>query len=287
MTKLHVFVVTCVAVALQAQLSLQYGDNSFAWSRQKEYYFGSRFKLNWFKAVEYCRDRGMFLLSVRNAEEREAIINYLASIGYTKRHKGLWAWMSANDLGEEGEFHWASTGGPVDYQNWSETEPNNYKTNDCRGEDCAILEYWEEGGANFNFTFNDRDCYTKHLNWHKAVEYCRTRGMFLVSINNAEELDGVVDYIEKSGFSKTHGLLHMWTSANDLGEEGQFFLASTGQRLTFDRWTKNEPNNAKHDNCTFEHCVVLEYYLPLGINYTFDDRPCNAENFFMCETIYD
>ena len=111
--------------------------------------------------------------------------------------------------------------------------------------------------------------------------------MFLVTINNDEELNGVIEYIEKSGYTKTHDILHMWTSGNDLGEEGQFFCSSTGERLTFDRWTKNEPNNAMHDNCTYEHCVVLEYFQPWSINYTFDDRPCGANNFFMCETLYD
>ncbi|XP_052862532.1 C-type lectin 37Db-like [Anopheles cruzii] len=125
------------------------------------------------------------------------------------------------------------------------------------------------------------------LNWFKAVEYCRSRGMFLVSVQNDEQLQGVVEYIEKSGFTKTHGILHMWTSANDLGEEGQFFWASTGDRMRYDRWTKNEPNNQMHDNCTFENCVVLEYFQPWSINYTFDDRACNANNFFMCETLAD
>lgn len=163
MTKLHVLAMIFVAVALQGQESLQQGDNTFAWARQKEYYFSSSFKLNWFKAVEYCRDRGMFLLSVRNAEEREAVIDYLASTGYTKTHKGLMAWISANDLGEEGEFYWASTGGRVNYPNWSDTEPNDYKTDDCTGEDCAILEYWAEGGANYNYTFNDRACTKEFL----------------------------------------------------------------------------------------------------------------------------
>ncbi|EAL39764.2 AGAP000871-PA [Anopheles gambiae str. PEST] len=128
-----------------------------------KYYFGNTFKLNWYKAVEYCRSRGMFLLSVRNAEKREAVIEYLDSTGYTNTHNGLIAWISANDLGEEGEFHWASTGERVNYQNWSETEPKNYKIDDCTGEDCAILEYWSDGGAIFNYTFNDRFCGREYM----------------------------------------------------------------------------------------------------------------------------
>ncbi|XP_035914060.1 C-type lectin 37Db-like [Anopheles stephensi] len=164
MTKLQkVFLLLVLTVFQLSAQSSSSSDTTFGIFRQKEYYFSNSFKLNWFKAVEYCRSRGMFLLSVRNAEEREAVIEYLDSTGYTKTHKSLYAWMSANDLGEEGEFHWASTGERVNYMNWSDTEPNDYRIDDCTGEDCAILEYWAEGGANYNYTFNDRSCAREFL----------------------------------------------------------------------------------------------------------------------------
>ncbi|XP_053661881.1 C-type lectin 37Db-like [Anopheles marshallii] len=161
MAKLQIVFLLVLLTVLK--LSAQESDITFGVFRQKEYYFSNSFKLNWFKAVEYCRSRGMYLLSIRNAEEREAVIEYLTSTGYPKTHKTLYAWISANDLGEEGEFHWASTGERVNYQNWSETEPNDYKIDDCTGEDCAILEYWSEGGANYNYTFNDRSCMREFL----------------------------------------------------------------------------------------------------------------------------
>ncbi|XP_049541910.1 C-type lectin 37Db-like [Anopheles darlingi] len=159
MARFGLLPVCAIVLSVLAQLSAQANDdNTFAVFRQKSYYFSDSFKLNWFKAMEYCRTRGMFLLSVRNPQEREAVIEYLGSTGYTKTHKGLWAWMSANDLGEEGEFYWSTTGERVTYPNWSDTEPNNFKIDDCTNEDCAILEYWSEGGANYNYTFNDRSC---------------------------------------------------------------------------------------------------------------------------------
>ncbi|XP_058123565.1 C-type lectin 37Db-like [Anopheles ziemanni] len=163
MTKLNVLMVICFVMAFQGQVLLQQTDQAFAFSRQKQYYFSNSFKLNWFKAVEYCRDRGMFLLSVQDAEERQGVINYLTSTGYTRTHKELRVWISANDLGEEGEFHWASTGGRVNYPNWSDTEPNDFKTDDCTGEDCVALEYDAEGGSNFNYTFNDLACTKEFL----------------------------------------------------------------------------------------------------------------------------
>ncbi|XP_058055234.1 C-type lectin 37Db-like [Anopheles bellator] len=159
-TNLTAFVLFCgFVLVLQIYPSAPADDDeTFALYREKSYYFGSTFKLNWFKAVEFCRSRGMFLLSVRNAAEREAVIEYLKGTGFTQKHKGLMAWISANDLGEEGEFRWASTGESVAYENWSETEPNNFEIDDCTTENCAILEYWADGGSNFNYTFNDRAC---------------------------------------------------------------------------------------------------------------------------------
>ncbi|XP_050092133.1 C-type lectin 37Db-like [Anopheles aquasalis] len=160
MATLRLLSLFAIVLSVLAQLASpqESDDNTFAVFRQKRYYFSDSFKLNWFKAMEYCRTRGMFLLSVRNPQEREAVIEYLDNTGYTKTHKGLWAWISANDLGEEGEFYWSTTGERVTYPNWSDTEPNNFKIDDCNREDCAILEYWAEGGANYNYTFNDRYC---------------------------------------------------------------------------------------------------------------------------------
>ncbi|XP_058121968.1 C-type lectin 37Da-like [Anopheles coustani] len=123
------------------------------------------------------------------------------------------------------------------------------------------------------------------LNWYQAVEYCRSRGMFLVTINSHPQYKAVVTILEKDGYMKPNGDMNMWTSANDLGQEGQFYWASTGERLTFNRWKANEPNNLKHDACTYEDCVVLQRFLPNGFNYTFDDRPCKSMNVFMCETL--
>uniref|UniRef100_A0A182MSL1 C-type lectin domain-containing protein n=1 Tax=Anopheles culicifacies TaxID=139723 RepID=A0A182MSL1_9DIPT len=154
----HLQTVFLCLVIMVVKLYAQNGDTTFGIFRQKEYYFSNSFVLNWFKAVELCRARGMFLLSVRNPEEREAVIEYLDSTGYLKTHTKLMVWMSANDLGEEGEFHWASTGERMSYLNWRENEPNNDMAGGTAGEDCAAMEYFEGTGANYNFTFNDRPC---------------------------------------------------------------------------------------------------------------------------------
>ncbi|XP_049541909.1 C-type lectin 37Db-like [Anopheles darlingi] len=159
MVRVGLLPVCAIVLSVLAQLSAHANDdNTFAVFRQKSYYFSDSFKLNWFKAMEYCRKRGMFLLSVRNTQEREAVIEYLGSSGYTSTRKTVMFWTSANDLGEEGEFYWSTTGEHVTYSNWSPSEPNNAKVDDCTNEDCAVLEYWADRGAGYNYTLDDRSC---------------------------------------------------------------------------------------------------------------------------------
>ncbi|KFB51643.1 AGAP007411-PA-like protein [Anopheles sinensis] len=100
----------------------------------------------------------MFLVSIRNGEEREAVVRYLASINYIQSNKEFKLWISANDLAEEGVFHWGSTGEQLNYKNWRDGEPNEYVHDRCTCEDCVILEYIDGAGLNYNYTFDDRPC---------------------------------------------------------------------------------------------------------------------------------
>ncbi|XP_052903282.1 C-type lectin 37Db-like [Anopheles moucheti] len=153
MTKRQVVFLLLLLTVLELYKLAQASDTSLDRS-EKKYFFSDTIKLNWYKAVEFCRSRGMYLLSIRNAAEREAVVKYLESTGYPKTHDKFMLWMSANDVGEEGEFHWASTGERVNYLNWSNMEPNNFEPE----ENCVVLEYWAQGGSNCNYTFNDRYC---------------------------------------------------------------------------------------------------------------------------------
>ncbi|XP_052889796.1 C-type lectin 37Db-like [Anopheles moucheti] len=153
MTKRQVVFLLLLLTVLELYKLAQASDTSLDRS-EKKYLFSDTIKLNWYKATEFCRSRGMFLMSIRNTAEREAVINFLESTGYPKTHDKFMLWMSANDLGEEGEFHWASTGERVNYSNWSDKEPNDYKS----GEDCVVLAYWKKGGSKHHYKFNDTPC---------------------------------------------------------------------------------------------------------------------------------
>uniref|UniRef100_A0A182QVR0 C-type lectin domain-containing protein n=1 Tax=Anopheles farauti TaxID=69004 RepID=A0A182QVR0_9DIPT len=271
----------------------------FGIARGKTYHFVSSFQLSWQKAIEYCRDQDMFLVSIRNQEQLDAIGNEIEKSGFWKTHDYINMWTSLNDIGEEGQFYWASTGERLTFNLWKAGEPNNAKLNECTDEDCVVLVHHKDGGIVYKY--DDRVCLKLfastvcarcnpkriflQLSWHKAFEYCRSIGMFLVSIDSREQLEEIVSVLTKSGYWQTRRTLAMWTSLNDIGEEGQYYWASTGERLTYDRWRTDEPNNVQHNDCTDEDCVMLLHCTKGSVNFSFDDRPCQYEAMFMCETL--
>uniref|UniRef100_A0A182WCV7 C-type lectin domain-containing protein n=1 Tax=Anopheles minimus TaxID=112268 RepID=A0A182WCV7_9DIPT len=131
------------------------------------------------------------------------------------------------------------------------------------------------------------------LNWHKAAAYCRSQGLFLVSIHNEAQLEGIMRYLNETGYYQNENILQVWTSGNDLGEYNQFVWTSTGERIVIDRWTRGEPNHVLHnkEKCMVEHCVALQHYTtstevhPVPIVYSLDDRPCEWQYNFICESL--
>ncbi|XP_052892994.1 C-type lectin 37Db-like [Anopheles moucheti] len=126
------------------------------------------------------------------------------------------------------------------------------------------------------------------LNWHKASAFCRSQGLFLVSIKNQAQLDEVIGYVRKIGYFLTEETLQLWTSGNDLEEKNQYIWTSTGERITLNRWSVGEPNHMKEDDCIIEQCVVLQHYEPPAsgrANYSLDDRACYREYYFLCESL--
>ncbi|XP_044749806.1 C-type lectin 37Da-like [Coccinella septempunctata] len=123
------------------------------------YYFGTYFKANFFKAMQFCRDHGMDLMSIESAEENTRIINYM--ISYVNKIDHFWT--SGSDLGEEGHFVWLATGKSLNYTYWSPPQPDNAgKIENC-------LEIWKLGDK--HYVWNDIPC-TNAYNFICEVREC-------------------------------------------------------------------------------------------------------------------
>ncbi|KAL3285470.1 hypothetical protein HHI36_000002 [Cryptolaemus montrouzieri] len=110
------------------------------------YYFGTYFKTNYFKAMQFCHDHGMQLLSIMTREENDLILTYLYN--FSKNLVDLWT--SGSDLGEEGTFVWLSTGKGLNFTYWGNGQPDN------AGNDENCLEIWKFDGK--TYAWNDRSC---------------------------------------------------------------------------------------------------------------------------------
>ncbi|XP_044748513.1 C-type lectin 37Db-like [Coccinella septempunctata] len=114
------------------------------------YYFVKYFKTNFFKAMQFCKENGMDLLSLETGEE------YMAIVSYLKKHypKAEHIWTSGTDAGEEGSFVWLSTGRSVNFTSWGAGLPDN----SAKIEHC--LEIARTGVE--NYYWNDRACNSEY-----------------------------------------------------------------------------------------------------------------------------
>lgn len=64
-----------------------------------------------------------------------------------------------------------------------------------------------------------------------------------------------------------------WTSGNDLGEEGKYVWASSGQKITFKNFLPGQPDNANAK----EHCLELRN------GGLWNDMVCDVKQFFVCQ----
>ena len=68
----------------------------------------------------------------------------------------------------------------------------------------------------------------------------------------------------------------MWIGANDHDKEGQYRWVSDDSRVSFTKWDKKQPDDARNN----EDCVEI---WTRSNGYKWNDRICSASLNFMCE----
>uniref|UniRef100_A0A3Q3B0Y5 C-type lectin domain-containing protein n=1 Tax=Kryptolebias marmoratus TaxID=37003 RepID=A0A3Q3B0Y5_KRYMA len=104
-----------------------------------QYHFADQ-SLTWTEAQTYCRQKHTDLVSIRNSEELNQLINTLSSVGHSSE-----VWIG---LFKEFDWKWSDgfNGTGVEYRNWESTQPNNelYVMNAGTG-------LWWDNGATTQF----------------------------------------------------------------------------------------------------------------------------------------
>lgn len=111
------------------------------------------------------------------------------------------------------------------------------------------------------------------LNWYQAMNYCRSRGMYLIDIPTNDEEQRVLKIINDKNFTQSY-----WTSGTDLGSEGKFYWMTTGAEVFYNNFRANEPNNREYHSHFEEHCIEMRK----PYNYLWNDLGCSRELHVIC-----
>ena len=225
--------------------SLQYGD--------VHYVFTGLGLSSRAAAEQYCEDRGGHLAVITSQELNDRLYQLCLDSGVETAIFGY------SDEKIEGNWEWVTDAQPG-YTNWGRTEPNGA----ADGEDYAIFSSSEANGrwndtqfghetTDFICQWNDNgivdepiqvripddavkfDGHQYYLfdngksNWCEAQNFCKSIGGDLVVINNVDENQFLMDYIEDMGYDRA------FIGYSDEESEGRWYWVS-GKTSRFVDW---------------------------------------------------
>lgn len=103
--------------------------------------------------------------------------------------------------------------------------------------------------------------------WHRARDFCVSRGGYLVTIESASE----------NGFVRRLAEVGSWLGATDEIQEGTWVWV-TGEPWGFADWDSGEPSNTPSDRNAGEHYLSVSSH-----GATWNDQPLENANTFVCE----
>ncbi|XP_011190486.2 C-type lectin 37Db [Zeugodacus cucurbitae] len=109
------------------------------------------------------------------------------------------------------------------------------------------------------------------LNWHGAAHLCRSYDSDLLTIESEAEMNALFSHLRG-----LYSFAHIWTSSNDLSDEGKYVSLNSGRPMIYTFWGPNEPNNAGD----VEDCVEV---LLNNVSFTMNDNNCSKKMRVICE----
>lgn len=137
-------------------------------------YFYGYFKLNWFRAMEFCHSFGstVSLACIETKQENEYLKNWL--IEYGDHTTGVW--VGGSDNGHVGRWAWFPTGQLIKNFNWGPSQPNGGDQH-CMYIVGGYLGYqWADFHCGFEMTFlceydvNDIEAWRRRRQYQGRME---------------------------------------------------------------------------------------------------------------------
>lgn len=116
----HKFLLYMINVYSFHQGASGFESESFLKIGDGYYYFDRRTKMNWFQAYESCRRINSSLVTFETVEEYNNLQRLMELL-----NDELYYWTSGNDLGNQGQHMWLTSGQPIDIDIWAYNQPDN------------------------------------------------------------------------------------------------------------------------------------------------------------------
>ena len=238
-------------------------------------------KKTWLKALDFCRSMDSDLLSIRDKNEANVILNrYLLS--------GVRYWIGLSDLEKNDRFEWSDRT-DFNYENWKYGEPNHYNGL----EDCVELRSsgtWNDANCfvsrNFvckmqistqcgegSWLLHNKSCYMFNpvsnmsaLSWTGARQYCKAHGADLAVTKSSNELSALLSQAFKYSRSGK------WIGLNNIEQGGEYRWVD-GTVLGDLPWNRGQPNNEENG------CAAINEY------GNADEEDCDTKRGYICEKI--
>jgi len=253
-------------------------------------------------ATQRCKAEGAKLFEPQSNAEGLAVRQMAEAAGLGD------FWIGVNDIADEGNWVYATSGSAVKVTNWNSGEPNNYDHgDDAGGEDCAeivgggllndntckatrnsVCTYELQGWivATFDykkqpcpsgFTLLNDACYaigTAAVTYAEATATCQSLGAKVVEPTNMASHKLVHDWVYGSFRDDVTYWIGITRNA-----DGNFGYATSGDALAFTLWNDSEPNNSGND----ENCVNVNQDSDSYVQGKWNDWSCDNQARFVCE----
>ena len=133
---------------------------------------------------------------------------------------------------------------------------------------CLIFS--TESHCGKGWAYFERSCYQLHRTestYEKALKTCKSYSAFLVQITSARENKFV------AGLDDWPISEDLWIGYNDRKAHGHWVWSRTGKGEKYTNWQRRQPDNSGD-------CAAIWGNKE---RTTWDDQPCDNENFFVCE----